>query len=49
VPRVYKEDNWSNKVISVWESEEKSKRQLVKEAVVRESPFREDLSPEAED
>jgi hypothetical protein len=36
VPRVYNEDNWSNKVTFLRESEEKSQLQLVKEVVGRE-------------
>jgi hypothetical protein len=45
VPKVYKEDKWGNQVSSERESDEKRQRQLVNEAVGREPPFREDLSP----
>jgi hypothetical protein len=42
VPRSYKEDNWGNQVSSVRESVKKT-------VVVREPPFREDVSAEAEE
>jgi hypothetical protein len=45
----YKVDNWANQVSSARESEQKRQRQLVKDAVGRKSPFREDSCPEAED
>jgi hypothetical protein len=49
VPRGYKEDNLANQVNSVRESEEKSHRRIVREAVGNEQPFRQDSNPEGED
>jgi hypothetical protein len=49
VPRDGKEDKCDNQVSSVRESEQKSQRWLIKDADGREPPFRDDLSPEAEE
>jgi hypothetical protein len=46
MPRSYKEDNWGNQVSSVLEA---VKNRDSWKTVGREPPFKEDLSPEAED
>jgi hypothetical protein len=47
VPRSYRKDTWGKQVSSVRETVKKMNRR--KEAVGRELPFTDDLSPKAED